>query len=83
MGLQWGHNYYIDISVAFGYKPSGAQILIDTIGYVMTSQRYTVFPNIDDTFGILSAVDDHKAFDTMKALVDRGLQLTQKACISS
>ena len=46
MGLQWDHNYYIDVSVAFGYKHGSEQMqrLGDTIKLVMTSQSYAVSP---------------------------------------
>ena len=56
MHLQCDYNYYDDVNVAFGYKHGSAQMqrLGDTIGNV----------------GIQSAVDAHRAFDTLKALVD-------------
>ena len=84
MGLQWHHNYYVDVSVAFGYKHGSAQMqrLGDTIRHVMTSQRYAVFPYIDDIIGIQSAVNAQKAFDTLKALVDNlGLPINPKKLV--
>ena len=77
----WDHNYYVDVSVAFGYKHGSAQIqrFGDTIWHVMTSQRYAVFPYIDDIIGVQSAVDAQRAFDTLKALVDNlGLPINPK-----
>ena len=85
MGLQWDHNYYVDVSVAFGYKHGSAQMqrLRDTIRHVMTSQRYAVFPYIDDIIGVQSAVDAQRAFDTLKALVDNlGLPINPKKLVS-
>ena len=84
MGLQWDRNYYVDVSVAFGYKHGSAQMqrLGDTIRHVMTSQRYAVFPYIDDIIGIQSTVNAQKAFDTLKALVDNlGLPINPKKLV--
>ena len=83
MGLQWDCNYYVDISIAFGYKHGSAQRLGDTIRHIMTSQRYAVFPNIDDIIGVQSAVYAQRAFDTLKALVDNlGLPINPKKLVS-
>ena len=84
MGLQWERKFYVDVSVAFGYKHGSAQMqrLGDTIRYVMTSQRYAVFPYIDDIIGVQSVVDAQKAFDTLKALADNlGLPINPKKLV--
>ena len=85
MGLQWDRYYYVDVSVAFGYKHGSAQMqrLGDTIRHVMTSQRYAVFPYIDDIIGVQSAVHAQRAFDTLKALVDNlGLPINPQKLVS-
>ena len=85
MGLQWERKFYVDISVAFGYKHGSAQMqrLGDTIRHIMTSQQYAVFPYIDDIIGVQSAVNAQKAFDTLKALVDNlGLPINPKKLVS-
>ena len=70
MGLHWDHNNNIDVTVVFGYKHGSTQMqrLRDTIRHIMMSRRFAVFSYID-IIGIQRAVDAHKSFDTLKALV--------------
>ena len=67
MGIHWDDKYFIDVSVAFGFKHESAQMqhLGDLVRHEMTKQNFTVYPYIDDIIGIQDNAQADVAFQIL------------------
>jgi len=83
-GLHFNNQYYIDISVPFGYKHGSAlcQRVTDAIRYIMHSNGYFIFNYIDDLIGCDSPSKAHEGFKFLNQLLhDLGLPISnEKSC---
>ena len=64
MGIHWDDKYFIDISVAFGFKHGSAhmQRLGDLICHEIAKQNFTVYLYIDDIIGLQNTAQAAAAF---------------------
>ena len=85
MGIHWDDQYFIDVSVAFGFKHGSAQMqrLGDLIRYEMAKQDFPVYPYIDDIIGIQDEARAQVAFRTLQNLIDNlGLPINAKKLVA-
>ena len=85
MGIHWDDQYFIDVSVAFGFKHGSAQMqrLGDLIRHEMAKQDFPVYPYIDDIIGIQDQARAEVAFQTLQNLIDNlGLPINAKKLVA-
>ena len=73
LGIHWQDQYFLDLSVAFGWAHGSAtfQRLSDAIVYIMRLKGYGLVAYIDDYIGIAPAKDAQAQFDYLSDLLTR------------
>ena len=79
-GIQWKGQYYLEVSVAFGwvYGSAAFQMLSDAITYVIARQSFRIFSYIDDFVAVSPTHLSSKAFCALSDLIHRlGLPMNE------
>ena len=79
-GIQWKGQYYLDISVVFGWVHGSAafQMLSDAITYIMAWQSFRIFAYIYDFVGVSPTHLSSEAFCALSDLIHRlGLPINE------
>ena len=79
-GIQWKGQYYLDVSVAFGWVHGSAafHMLSDVITYVMAWQSFRIFAYIDDFVAVSPTHLSCEAFCALSDLIRRlGLPMNE------
>ena len=73
LGIYWQGEYFLDLSVAFGWVHGSAtfQRLSDAIVYIMRRKGYDLVAYIDDYIGIAPAEVAHSQFDFLSSILTR------------
>ena len=73
LGIHWQDQYFLDLSVAFGWAHGSAtfQHVSDVIVHLMRRKGYGLVAYIDDYVGIAPAKDAQAQFDYLSALLTR------------
>jgi hypothetical protein len=84
MGLKWRERYYVDVSVAFGYRNGTLACVrvMDAVLYILTNMGIFVFNYIDDLIGIApDEVADKHSLATINLLTNLGLNLSSSKTV--
>jgi hypothetical protein len=84
MGLKWHERFYVDVSVAFGYR-NGTLACVrvtDAVRYILANMGIFVFNYIDDLNGIAPDEVADKHFSvTINLLKNLGLNLSSSKTV--
>ena len=79
-GIRWKGQYYLDVSVVFGWIHGSAafQMLSGAITYVMARQSYRIFAYIDDFVAVSTVHQSDRAFQALSHLIHKlGLSMNE------